>query len=493
MERVTAGAAVRSRIHLLSLALLLCGCAGTGEAWRTAELRSAAGMPAQAAIAALETPPAAWPEQDWWQAYGDTQLTALVDRARADSPTIAVAQARVRQAAAFEGIAESALAPQSSLAARSSRQHFSANSNIPKPLAGNWAWLNDASASLSYEVDFWGKNAAGVRAAAGRVNAQTAEAQAATLAVSVAVVQAYLHLDQLYMQRDLAQAELREREQIVALVTQRVHAQIDSRADLKLAEIAVPQARSQLASLEEQISLVGGQLAALAGQGPDRAAAIGRPRIALNRPSGVPPDLSAALLGRRPELVALRWQVEAASGDIDVAKSLFYPTLNLNALVGLQSLGFDSLLQGSSRSMAAAPLLSFPLLDGGRLRSNLAGRQADYDLAVEQYNGAVVEAMRDVVAQLSSLHWLSERIRDDDAALDAAEQSFTFAMQRYRSGLGNYLQVLVAEVQVVAQRRSRAGLTDRANELHLNLVRALGGGYRDLTPDPSAPPELSIH
>jgi NodT family efflux transporter outer membrane factor (OMF) lipoprotein len=474
------------RLTLLCLGLLLAGCATIGPQAERARLRGVAAAPAQATIAALSAHPADWPRQAWWQAYGDPQLTSLVEQAGADSPTIAEAQARVRQAAALEGLAASALGPQANLNARSTRQHFSAGSNVPKPLAGNWAWFNDISVGLSYEVDFWDKNGAAVRAAAGRVNAQAAQAQATRLALSAGVVQAYLRLDQLYVQRDLAGTALDQRERILALVTQRVDAQLDSKADQKQAEIGVPLARAQLASLDEAIALTRGQIAALAGQGPDAAAGISRPRIAPRRAPGVPADLPAALLGRRPELVALRWRVEAASGDVDVAKAQFYPALNLTALVGLQSLGFGRLLEGGSRSLAAGPVVTLPLLDGGRLRSNLAARNAEYDIAVEQYNAAVIEAMRDVVAQLTSLHWQEQRMRDEDAALDAAEQAYRLADQRYRAGLGNFLQVLVADAQVVAQRRSRADVAARANDLDLNLVRALGGGYiADAAPAPA--------
>lgn len=465
------------RLSMLGAALLLAGCAGMGQQRAPARMIDTAAVPASDTVAALALRTTAWPQQDWWNAYGDPQLSILVGRARAGSPTVALAQARVRQAAALEGLAEAALAPQANLGVRSARQHFSANSNVPKPLAGNWAWFNDASVGLSYEVDFWNKNGSAVRAAAGRVNAQMAEEQAATLALSVAVVQAYLKLDQLFVQHDLAERALGQREHFRALVAQRVAARIDSSAELKQAEIAVPLARAQLASLDEAIALTRGQLAALAGEGPDAGAAIVRPRVKLERMPGVPQDLSAALLGRRPELVALRWRVEAASGDIDVAKAQFYPTINLTALVGLQSLGFSHLLEGSSRSMAAGPLVTLPLLDGGRLRNNLALRHADFDVAVAQYNAAVIEVMRDVVAQLISLHWLDQRRREEDAALEAAEQAYRLADLRYRSGVGNFLQVLIADGQVIAQRRSRAELDARANELDLNLVRALGGGY----------------
>lgn len=467
-----------TRLALLSAILALAGCVSTGPQPQLARLNQDPAANSSRAIGSLTSQTAAWPAQDWWRAYGDPQLDRLVEGARSASPTVAGALARVRQAAALEGLAAAALAPQVNAQMRSARQRFSENSNIPKPLAGSWQWVNDAGVSLGYELDFWGKNAASVAAAAGRVNARAAEAQAASLAVSTAVVQAYLRLDHLHAQRDLAEQELRQRSRILELVQQRVSAQLDSQAELKQAEIGVPSARGLIAALDESIALTRGQIAALTAQGQDAADGIARPQLHLGRPGGAPAEIPAALLGRRPELVALRWQVESASGEIDVAKAQFYPTVNLSVSGGLASLGFDRLLQGGSRSFAAGPLVTLPLLDGGRLRNNLAARNAEFDIAVEHYNGAVIEALRDVTAQLTSLRWLGQRVREQERAQAAAEQAYALAEQRYGAGLGNFVQVLIAETQVVAQRRAGAELAARAYELDVNLVRALGGGYQ---------------
>lgn len=479
-ERLARGAA------LMAAAAALAGCVSTGPQPGHAAPRAAADS--SRAIGSLASETAAWPAQDWWRAYGDAQLDRLVELARQGSPTVAGAEARVRQAAALERAAASALAPQASASARSVRQRYSENGSVPKPLAGSWQWVDDAGLSLDYELDFWGRNGAAVAAAAGRVNARQAEAQSARLAVSAAVVQAYVRLDHLYVQRDLAERELRQRSRILDLVRQRVSAQLDSKAELRQAEIGVPAARGQIAALDEAIALTRGELAALTGQGQDAAAAIGRPRLVREGPRGAPPDVPAALLGRRPELVALRWRLEAAGSEIDVARARFYPTINLTASAGLASLGFDRLLQGGSRSIAAGPLVTLPLLDGGRLRAGLAARHADYDVALEQYNAAVLEAVRDVTAQLTSLHWLGERVREQDQALEAAEQAYALAEARYRAGLGNFVQVLLAETAVVAQRRGQAELAARALALDVNLVRALGGGYRADAMPPAVPP-----
>lgn len=466
-----------TRLALGLSILALSGCVSMGPQPQAARLNTDAASNSSRAIGSLATEAAAWPSQDWWRAYGDRQLDRLVAQARSGSPTVAGALARVRQAAALEGLAAAALSPQANASAHSARQRYSENGSVPKPLAGSWQWVNDGGVNLGYELDFWGKNAAGVAAAAGRVNARQAEAQAASLAVSTALVQAYLRLDHLYAQRDLAEQELRQRTRILDLVQQRVSAQLDSKAELKQAEIGVPSARGLIAALGESIALTRGQLVALAGQGQDGADAIVRPALRMPRTHGAPGDIPAALLGRRPDLVALRWQVEAASGEIDVAKAQFYPTVNLSLSAGLGSLGFDRLLQGGSRTFAAGPLVTLPLLDGGRLRSNLGARSAEYDIAVEQYNGAVIEALRDVTAQLTSLRWLDQRVREQDEALGAAEQAYALAEQRYLGGLGNFVQVLIAETQVVAQRRGRLELAAREHELDVNLVRALGGGY----------------
>ena len=217
---------VLPRLTLLSALLLLAGCVSMGPQSQRASLNLAAAPNSSRAIDSLTTEAAAWPAQDWYRAYGDPQLDRLVEGARTASPTVAGALARVRQAAALEGMAASALAPQANASVRSMRQRYSENGSVPKPLAGSWQWVNDAGVNLGYELDFWGKNAAAVTAAAGRVNARQAEAQAASLAVSSAVVQAYLRLDHLHAQRDLAERELRQRSRILDLVQQRVSARI---------------------------------------------------------------------------------------------------------------------------------------------------------------------------------------------------------------------------------------------------------------------------
>jgi outer membrane protein TolC len=143
----------------------------------------------------------------------------------------------------------------------------------------------------------------------------------------------------------------------------------------------------------------------------------------------------------------------------------------------LQSLGFSHFLQGGSGIASAGAGLNLPIFDGGRLRGNLALRDADYDVAVEAYNQTLIDALRDVSSQLVSIHSLAERSALQDEALDTAQKAYGLAMNRYRSGVGNYLQVLATQIQVLSQQRSQIDLDTRGFELDMQLARALGGGY----------------
>ncbi|MNM63236.1 Outer membrane protein OprM precursor [compost metagenome] len=203
----------------------------------------------------------------------------------------------------------------------------------------------------------------------------------------------------------------------------------------------------------------------------------------------MPATLPAELIGRRPDVVAQRWRVEAASHDIRAAKAEFYPNISLNAFAGLQSLSLSDFLTAGSRTFGIGPALSLPIFDGGRLRANLGVRQAEYDAAAEQYNATLVTALHDVVNQLVSLRWLAERANEQQQALQLTQEAYDMAVSRYRSGVGNYLQVLSAEGQVLQQKQLLIDIETQERTLHLELIRALGGGYDTATaPASPAPP-----
>jgi NodT family efflux transporter outer membrane factor (OMF) lipoprotein len=458
------------------VACALSGCAGMGGAQAPrATVADAGALDATRSLSDAHLSGAQWPRADWWTRYHDRQLDALLDDALAHSPSLRIARARVDAAAALAGVAEAAGAPQLSANAAATYERFSYNSTVPKPLAGTSRWFNQATINLSYDFDFWGKNQAAIDAALDRWHGSAVDAQAARLALTQAVVQSYFRLAQSYAQLDLAERMLAEREQVSALTRQLTEAGIDSQVDLKQAQGSVPAIRQMIDARQEDIALLGHQLAALIGRGPDRALSLRRPTLTLDAPAGLPAALPAELIGHRPDVVAQRWRVEAAAADVGAARAQFYPNLSLVAYDGFQSLDFIPLLKAGSRINGVGPAFSLPLFDGGRLRGNLSARDADYDLAVEQYNQTVLDALRDVADQLSSIRWLAPRRAEQQLAVQLAGDAYDLALQRYRAGIGSYLQVLSVELQADAQRALLIDLDVRALQLDANLIHALGG------------------
>ena len=276
----------------------------------------------------------------------------------------------------------------------------------------------------------------------------------------------------------MAVATLADREALQKLVAQRVGAGLDTNVELRQAEGTVPQVRQEIAALDEQIAVNRHALAALLGAGPQAADAIA-PTLGNRATPVLPATLPADLLGRRADIVAARWRVEAASRDIDSAKAEFYPNLNLTAFIGFQSLGLAKWLLAGSQMAGIGPAVHLPLFDGGRLKGNLRAKNADFDAAVEDYNARLIDALRDVADQLASTGYIDTQVREQQAALTSAEGAYDLAQQRYRAGLSTYLTVLTAQLAVEQQRRGAIDLKARRYAIDVELARALGGGFRD--------------
>jgi NodT family efflux transporter outer membrane factor (OMF) lipoprotein len=259
---------------------------------------------------------------------------------------------------------------------------------------------------------------------------------------------------------------------------------LDTQLELRQSEGALPEARQQIEALQEQVTLAQHALAALTGQG-NRNVIETPPSLAALKNIATPSQLPADLLAQRADIAAARWRVEAAGHDVKNAKAQFYPNINLVAFAGLSSIGLGQLLDSDSRQWGVGPAVRLPIFEGGRLRANLRGKTADLDAAIESYNQAVLDAIRDTADQLASGQSIARQQAEQRDAQAAAEAAYQIALQRYRAGLGTYLNVLAAETAVLNQRRLSVDLSARAFDTQVALVRALGGGFQHATPAPS--------
>ncbi len=472
---------------LLAACAVLAGCASVPDLGPQPQLRAAASL-GGASIGPPAAPPAAgtWPEETWWHGYHDAQLSALIEEALAGSPTLAVAEARARKAAGFAQSAGAALLPTLSASGTAAALKQSYNNGIPVQFVPKgYNGTGRAALDLSYEIDFFGRNRAALRAATSDREAAAIEARAARLGIAASVASAYAELARLAAQRTADLAALQQREAVAALVARRVASGLDTRGDLRQAESAVPLARADLAATDEGLALIRNRLAALMGAGPERGTGIALPPVnslaAAALPAALPASLALDLIGRRADIAAARSRAEAAAARIAVARAGFYPNVNLVGLLGFQSLGLGNLTARGSDIGQAGAAISLPIFNGGQIAGTYRTARADYDEAVALYNQTLVRALNEVADAAASQRTLSARQTDARAALAAADDAYTIARRRYEGGLSPYLAVLSAQDALLRTRQLVTALDARAMAVSIDLIRALGGGYAPRT------------
>jgi NodT family efflux transporter outer membrane factor (OMF) lipoprotein len=462
---------------LFSTALLTVSCAAIPNLGPAKQVQPA---DSYAAAESFKTPAAEWPADEWWKAYGDDQLSTLIAEALAGGPSLKDAEARVRQADALAQEAGAARLPQVQGAAAFSEVKQSYNAGIPAVVVPKgWNETAQINLSFSYEFDFWGKNRSALNAALSSAEAARADQAQARLTLAAAVAAAYADLAQLHADHDAALDAVSVRTRTVELLTQRFAQGLENQGAVKRGEAGRASAEAQLASIEEAVALTKNRIAALIGAGPDRGVAIARPHIANLSSFGLPANLKADLIGRRPDIRASRLRAEAAAQRINVAKADFYPNANLSGVIGLQSLGLSALTKSGSDYGSIGPAISLPIFTGGRLQGAYRAANAEYDAAVSAYDAAVVQALNDVADVAASERALTQRLGSSREALDASDQAYQTMLNRYLGGLATYLDVLSSEDSLIANRQTVADLETRAFALDVALVRALGGGFHN--------------
>ena len=471
MKAMTRGLALA-----LSASCAIGGCALLPSMDQPSRLKTAADYQTSASFSA---PVNDWPSDRWWRSYGDPQLDTLIEEALRDSPDMATANARLLSASAMSQIARSALLPQLNASGSVNKQTMSYNYITPREMTPKgWQEYGQAMLNLNWEIDFWGKNRAGLAAATSQQEASRAELAQARLSLASAIATAYAELARLFAIRDTVARSVEVQSRTAFLFNERFNNGLETRGSLGEARARLAEVEGELLAIDEQIGLQRHQLAALTGAGPDRGLAISRPACDLKRRFGLPSNLAVDLLGRRPDVVAARSMAEAQLRRIDQKKAEFYPNVNLAAFFGVQSMGLNLLLRNASSIGSVGPAITLPIFTGGRLRGELRGTAAAHEEAVANYNRTVSHALQDVADAALSNMALGGQLIKAEQAVAAAGDAHRVARDRYEGGLATYLEVLYAEDILLNTQRNRTNLNARTLTLDVALIRALGGGYR---------------
>lgn len=195
----------------------------------------------------------------------------------------------------------------------------------------------------------------------------------------------------------------------------------------------------------------------------------------------VPIGLPSALLERRPDIAAAERAMAGANAQIGLAKSAFFPRLNINASAGFESSSLGNLFDWSTRSFLLGPLagtaLTLPIFDGGRRKADLASARARYDEQVAKYREQVLVAFREVEDNLADLRLLDDQKGNQSEAVAASIRTERLSKTQYEEGQISYLDVIDAQRQVLQTELQLSRLTGTQAIATVNLIRALGGGW----------------
>ncbi|MEL0029074.1 MAG: efflux transporter outer membrane subunit, partial [Perlucidibaca sp.] len=464
-------------------------------AWAMLALAACSGLPQRPAEPALMTPAALsddhaltdgqdgatqeWPGAGWWRSLADPQLDALVGQALQQSPSLAQARARLDQALAATGIARSALLPQAALAGKLSYERFTELQFIPPPYGGNRFWNNEAMLQASLDLDVWGRHHESLAAARDISRMVAAEADEAREVLLATLAHSYVQLALQQALSQLLRDTLAAEQDIVGLARQRLHAGLGTELDLARAESRLPSTQAELDEVDGAMAVTRLQLVALTGQGPEAASRLQAPVLALTRQLPVPESLPARWLGRRPDVRARRWQVEALSHEVEAARRAFYPDVNLSAFAGHVALGLDNIFTRASTSYGIAPAISLPLFEGGRLQAGLDTRLAQREAAVASYNETLLKAAQQVVGLSSTLKSLNAQATSAAQAVTLASRADALARRGLHAGLSDQAQVLDTELSLLAERRRLLQVRARWLDAYIELARATGAEHDD--------------
>ncbi len=471
-------------IILTLLTLLVAGCA-VGPAYHRPPVTVPAAFKEQPPVPSL---PGIWklaqPSDDqartpWWEVYGDPILNQLEAEARAANQNIAIAEARFRGARAAIRVARAGEFPTVSASVSASRARASSTRVIRS--GSNLASAGSTSdyslpVDISYEVDLWGRVRRTVEA-----NVATAQATAADLATAQLSMQAelavdYFELRGLDAQRQVLESTAAGYQKALQLTVSRHNQGIASGVDVAQAQTQLAATRTSAIDLGIARSQLEHAIAVLLGRPP--AGFSIAPTAERRLPPPIPTAVPSVLLERRPDIASAERLVAAANAQIGVAQTAFFPSLALAVTAGFETSNIADWFTWPSRFWSLGPTVAETLFDGGRRRAQKEQVIAAYDQAVATYRQNVLNAFADVEDTLAASGILAEEAVEQANEVRAAETALQLATERYQGGITTYLEVITAQAAALSAERAAEDLLTRRLTESVQLIRALGGGWR---------------
>lgn len=437
---------------------------------------------------------------DSWTLFGDATLDQLERRALRDSPNVKAAGQRMLEAQALLGMANADDGVKLGVSTGVGYSHSSKNTSQAIMLGRRTVEGSNFTlgASLSYELDLWGRVRRAVESADAQVLAARYDRDGVLLMLTHQVATAYFQLRGADAEIAILESALDTRRESEQLVSARFDTGLSNELDLSRTRVERANAEADLHEARRQRQTLEHSLAVLVGASPSEPliASLGSAaKTALPVPPAIPVGLPASLLAQRPDLSSSVAALRSLNAQVGVAESAFYPSVSLTANYGFASEKLRELSNNGSQQFNVGPLaLSLPIFDGGHNQANLAASQARYGQALASHQGKLLTALREVEDALSDTQQRQLQADAQAQAQQAAARAYEVARARYERGVSSYLDVTDAQRSSLAADRAAAQIRTQRLLAAVNLARALGGGWSpdaSLTIAKAVPPEAA--
>jgi NodT family efflux transporter outer membrane factor (OMF) lipoprotein len=407
--------------------------------------------------------------EHWVQAFGDPDLSALVQSALAENYDLKAAAARLDAAVAQARIDGSGLWPQISFNADHQQVQIR-DAGFGSARFG----VFEALFSLSWELDVWGRIRATRQAALLEAGAVASDLNGARLSLAARIAQSYFDLAEARLQSGVAEQSVKDRRTIVQLVRGRFARGITNALDLRLALTDLSTAEAQLSQARNQIQLVSRRLEVLLGRYPE--ARLAEASTLPEPPPDLPAGLPSELLERRPDLIAAFDRLLAADSRVESARKLLLPRIVLTAAGGMRSTALTDLVDPRALAWSVVIGMMQPLFTGGRIRGEINLNEARAEEALNLYKNTALNAFREVEQALAADEWLREQEKALRHAVEQTEASRKLAVYSYQLGIIEILTLLDSYRSTLSAQSAHISVKRQLLTNRINLYLALGGG-----------------
>jgi NodT family efflux transporter outer membrane factor (OMF) lipoprotein len=411
------------------------------------------------------------PGAGWWRAFRSGELNRFIEEATRANFDIAVAIARIQEADAAAGVAGASLLPSVTGTADATQSKAASGSGNGggKPRA-----LYTVQGAASYELDFWGKNRATAQAAAATANASRFDSRTVTLTAQASTATTYVNILEARERIGIAESNLRSSERILDLIRNRLSAGTASALDEAQQAALVAKVRASIPPLRQVVEQNTAVLAILLGRAPERIKVADSSLNSLAVPR-IRPGVPSNLLVNRPDIASAEASLEAAHANLEAARVAFFPSIQLTAQGGYESLALKSLFSPATTFYSLAAGLTQPIFDGGKLASQYDQDKAKQDELVAAYRKAVISAFGDVEKALSALRQTAEQENLLRQSVAASRKAFDLSELRLREGTVDLVSVLQTQQNLFDAQDTLAQAHASRLLAAISLFQALGG------------------